>query len=83
MRIDPETVERIKQTAAVADVIGDYVTIKKRVPIIGLVARFMARKHLRFQSHRVREFINVLVVVRRVILCALSWILRGLAMARR
>jgi DNA primase len=30
MRIDPETVERIKQTAAVADVIGDYVTIKKK-----------------------------------------------------
>jgi len=30
MRIDPETVERIKQTAAVADVIGDYVTVKKK-----------------------------------------------------
>ena len=30
MRIDPETVERIKQAAAVADVIGDYVTVKKK-----------------------------------------------------
>jgi DNA primase len=30
MRIDPETVERIKQAAAVADVIGEYVTIKKK-----------------------------------------------------
>ncbi len=30
MRIDPETVERIKQTAAVADVIGDYVSVKKK-----------------------------------------------------
>jgi DNA primase len=30
MRINPETVERIKQTAAVADVIGDYVTVKKK-----------------------------------------------------
>lgn len=30
MRIDPETVERIKQAAAVAEVIGDYVTVKKK-----------------------------------------------------
>ena len=30
MRIDPETVERIKQAASVSDVIGDYVTIKKK-----------------------------------------------------
>jgi DNA primase len=30
MRINPETVDRIKQTAAVADVIGDYVTVKKK-----------------------------------------------------
>ena len=30
MRIDSETVERIKQAAAVADVIGDYVTVKKK-----------------------------------------------------
>lgn len=30
MRIDPETVERIKQAAAVADVVGDYVTVKKK-----------------------------------------------------
>lgn len=30
MRIDPETVERIKQAASVADVIGDYVTVKKK-----------------------------------------------------
>lgn len=30
MRIDPETVERIKQAAAVADVIGDYVSVKKK-----------------------------------------------------
>lgn len=30
MRINPETVERIKQTATVTDVIGDYVTIKKK-----------------------------------------------------
>lgn len=30
MRIDPETIERIKQAASVADVIGDYVTVKKK-----------------------------------------------------
>jgi len=30
MRIDPETVERIKQAASVSDVIGDYVTLKKK-----------------------------------------------------
>lgn len=30
MRIDPATIERIKQTADVADVIGDYVSLKKK-----------------------------------------------------
>ena len=30
MRIDPETVERIKQAAAVAEVIGEYVTVQKK-----------------------------------------------------
>ena len=30
MRIDPVTIERIKQTADVADVIGDYVSLKKK-----------------------------------------------------
>ncbi|WP_044173298.1 DNA primase [Flectobacillus major] len=30
MRIDQETIERIKQTAQVADVIGDYVSLKKK-----------------------------------------------------
>lgn len=30
MRIDPETVERIKLAASVTDVIGDYVTLKKK-----------------------------------------------------
>ncbi len=30
MRIDPATIERIRQTADVADVIGDYVSLKKK-----------------------------------------------------
>lgn len=30
MRIDPETVERIRQAADIADVIGDYVSLKKK-----------------------------------------------------
>ncbi|RVU24738.1 DNA primase [Sandaracinomonas limnophila] len=30
MRIDPETVERIKQAASVTEVIGDYVSVKKK-----------------------------------------------------
>jgi DNA primase len=30
MRIDPGTIERIRQTADVADVIGDYVSLKKK-----------------------------------------------------
>jgi len=30
MRIDPETIERIKLAASVTDVIGDYVTLKKK-----------------------------------------------------
>ncbi len=30
MRIDPQTIERIRQTADVADVIGDYVSLKKK-----------------------------------------------------
>jgi DNA primase len=30
MRIDPQTIDRIKQTADVADVIGDYVSLKKK-----------------------------------------------------
>ena len=30
MRLDQETIERIKQAAQVADVIGDYVSLKKK-----------------------------------------------------
>ncbi|MDZ7899771.1 MAG: DNA primase [Arcicella sp.] len=30
MRIDPQTIDRIKQSADVADVIGDYVSLKKK-----------------------------------------------------
>ena len=30
MRIDPQTIERIKQSADIADVIGDYVSLKKK-----------------------------------------------------
>ena len=77
MRIDPETVERIKQAAAVADVIGDYVTVKKRGLIIGLVAPFMEKKLLLFLSRRAKEFISVLVVAKQVIQFVLSWILKA------
>ena len=30
MRIDPQTIDRIKQSADIADVIGDYVSLKKK-----------------------------------------------------
>ena len=63
--IAPESIQEVMNRADIIDVVGQFVRLKKEVPIIYLLVLFIMRKHLRFMCLPLRGYINVLVAVRR------------------
>lgn len=62
--IDQATVEKIFDAAQIVEVVSDYVTLKKRELTTRAYVRFTTKKRPRLLYLPLREFLNVLAVVR-------------------
>ena len=71
MRISPETVQQIIQAADVTEVIGEYVSLKKRGANMIACCPFITKKLLRSTFRQPKAFINVLAAAKQVTRCVL------------
>ena len=61
--IKPETIEKIMDAVRIEDVVGEFVTLKRRGANL-VVVLFTMKRHLRLLYLRPKEYSNALVVAR-------------------
>ncbi len=66
MQIPPEIIDKIRQAADIVDIIGSYITLKKKVQITGDLALFIPKKQPLLVSVRQSKFLNALVAAKVV-----------------
>ena len=81
--INQDTISKIMETVRIEEVVGDFVSLKKRGTSLIGNCLFTMRKHLLSTSLWRREFTSVSAVVKEVIRSILLWTMRSILIRRR